>query len=248
MQLDGFISNKFGQEGRHFELKGYGGIYIKTPDYFLTKYYSNHYRWNNNFSAEKRTSINVSLKYPYYKTEVGSRLNILTDYIYFNAEALPEQNKGSFSVYDIYANNNIEVWRFGLNTRLNYQKTSNDRVLQLPELSAYAALYFAPNLSFRSTGGKLKLQLGVDVRYWTSYYGQAYSPALARFHNQSDMLIGNYPFYGIFTNFEIKRLRFYFRYEHVNYNHTDPEYYFMAPNYPTNRGLFKYGIAWTFYD
>ena len=86
------------------------------------------------------------------------------------------------------------------------------------------------------------------MSYWTSYYGQAYSPALARFYNQTEQLIGNYPFVGIFANLEIKRLRFYLRFEHANYGKTSPENYFMAPYYPTNRGTFRYGLAWTFYD
>ena len=248
MKLDGFISNKFGKEKSQFEIKGYGGIYVETPDYFLTQYYSNHYRWNNNFTSEKRTSINVSLNYPYYKTEIGSRLNLLTDYIYFNTEALPEQYNETFSVFDVYLNNTFEFWKFGLNTRLNYQKSSNTRVLQLPEFSAYAAFYISPNLHFNSTGGSLRFQLGTDISYWTSYYGQAYSPALARFYNQTEQLIGNYPFIGVFANFEIKRLRFYLRFEHANYGQTSPENYFMAPYYPTNRGTFRYGLAWTFYD
>ena len=248
MQLDGFISNKFGKSSRQFEIKGYGGIYAKTPDYFLTQYYSNHYRWKNNFSPEKRTSINISINYPYYKTEIGSRFNLLTNYIYFNTEAVPEQYKETFSVFDIYLNNTFDFWKFTLITRLNYQKTSNDRVIQLPEFSGYGSFFIAPNLHFKTTGGSLRLQFGVDARYWTAYHGQAYSPALGRFHNQSDQLVGNYPFIGIFSNFEIKRLRFYLRFEHVNYNTTSPENYFITPNYPTNRGIFRYGIAWTFYD
>ena len=113
MQLDGFISNQFGKDKRQFEIKGYGGIYVETPDYFLTRYYSNHYRWNNNFISEKRTSINVNLTYPYYKTEIGSRFNLLTDYIYFNNDALPEQSDKTFSVFDVYLNNTFEFWKFG---------------------------------------------------------------------------------------------------------------------------------------
>ncbi len=248
MQLDGFISQKFGKADKQFELKGYGGVYIKTPDYFITRYYSNHYRWNNNFNAEKRTSVNFSFAYPYYKTQLGLRFNLLTDYIYFNTDAVPAQYNQTFSVFDIYLNNVFEFWKFGLNTRLNYQHTSNNEILPLPEFSGYAALYWAPNVYFKDTGGKIRFQLGADAYYWTSYYGQAYSPALSHFYNQKEQLIGNYPFVGIFWNVEIKRLRFYIRYEHANYGLTKPSNYFLAPNYPSNRSTVRYGIVWTFYN
>lgn len=248
MQLKGFISQKIGVGNKQIEIKGYGNTYIKTPDYFLNKYYSNHYKWNNNFSAEKRTSLNFRLSYPYLKTQLGSRFNILTDYIYFNNKALPEQYNGTFSVFDIYLNNTLSFKKLNLTTRLNYQVSGNEDILPLPKFSTYMAFYVAPNLYFKDTGGKMKLQLGVDVTYWSKYYGQAYSPALARFYNQTDEVIGNYPFVGVFANFEIKRLRFFLRFDHANYGLTKPKNYFMTPYYPTDKGTFRYGLAWTFYD
>ena len=56
---------------------------------------------------------------------------------------------------------NLITGKFGLNTRLNYQQTSNSEVLPLPEFSGYAALYWAPHLHFSSTGGSLRFQLGL---------------------------------------------------------------------------------------
>jgi len=248
MQLDGFISQKFGSKEKGFVVKGEGNVFLQTPDYLLTNYYSNHYKWQNNFNAEKRTSLNFSLSFPYYQTQLGSRFNLLSDYIYFNTDALPEQYSNAFSVLDFYLNNILKFGPFGLNTRLNYQQTSNKEILPLPEFSGYAALYWAPSLFFKDTGGKLRFQLGTDAYYWTSYYGQAYSPALGRFYNQKEIPVGNYPFVGFFTNFEIKRLRFYLRYEHANYKITEPKNYFNTPYYPTNQSTFRYGLVWTFYD
>jgi len=71
---------------------------------------------------------------------------------------------------------------------------------------------------------------------------------LGRFFNQKEVTVGDYPFVGFFTNFEIKRLRFYLRFEHANYGITEPRNYFNTPYYPTNRNTFRYGLVWTFYD
>ncbi len=248
MRLNGFISQKFRKEKKQFEVKGYGGIFVKTPDYLLTDYYSNHYRWKNSFNSQKKTSINLKITYPYYRTEFGSRFNILSDFIYFDQDALPQQYNNAFTVFDIYLNNIFEFGRFGLRTRVNYQVTSNSSILPLPNFSGYGAFYYNPNGYFKQTGGHFRLHFGIDAYYWTEYYGQAYSPALATFYNQTEQTVGNYPFFGFFADFEIKRLRFYLRYEHANYGLTKPSNYFFTPYYPTNRGTFRYGLVWTFYD
>jgi hypothetical protein len=248
MQLDGFVSHKFGRNNKTVVLKGEGILSLNTPDYLLTRYYSNHYRWDNSFNSEKKTRLHFSLSSKYYKTKLGSRFNILGDYIYFNNEGLPTQHNTPLSVLDVYLNNTFNFGPFGLYTRINYQNTTNSEVLPLPDLSGYAALYWGPTIHFKSTGGKLRFNAGADVYYWSSYYGPAYSPALARFHNQNQKEIGNYPFVGLFWNFEIKRLRFYLRFEHASYGIVEPTKYFLAPNYPSNRNAFRYGIIWSFYD
>lgn len=248
MQLDGFISNKFGRNKKQVELKAEGILSTATPDYFLANYASNHYQWLNSFETEKRTTLKFSINAPFIKTNIGTRFNLLGDYIYFNENGLPTQHNKVFSVFDVYLKNTLKLGPIALYTRLNYQNTGNEEVLPLPTFSGYAAIYWNPTLHFQSTGGQLKLQLGADAYYWTSYYGQAYSPALAQYHNQTDKKVGNYPFVGGFWNVEIKRLRFYVRLEHATYKYVEPRNYFYTPNYPTNRFNIRYGIVWTFYD
>lgn len=246
-RLDGFISQKFGKAKKTIELRAEGGQYKETPDYFLQKYYSNHFRWNNSFQPEQRTTLKFTVSLPGYQTKLGSRFSLLKDMIYIDEQSLPTQYENTFSVFDVFLNNQFNFGKFGTVTRLNYQKTSNERVLPLPEFSGYFSLYFAPDISFNDTKGRMKFQLGVDVTYFTSYMGQAYTPATALFNNQSQQLIGNYPFVGAFWNFEIKRLRFYLRGEHINYGLMETNYFF-TPSYPTNRFVLRYGLVWAFYD
>ncbi len=248
MQLDGFISQKFGRGLNQFELKGEGLVKIETCDYLLTHYNSNHYRWVNTFNPLKQSSFHFSLAYPRLKTRVGTHFNVLSDYIYFNNDAMPDQYQPAFTVLDVYAKSVLKFGPFGFNTQLYYQQTGNKEVLPLPLFSGYAALYWSPKVYFKDTGGHMRFHLGVDTYYWTEYYGPAYSPALATFHTQNEQLIGNYPFVGAFWNVEIKRLRFYLRYEHLNYGITQPANHFLAPNYTSNEATFRYGIVWTFYD
>ena len=49
-----------------------------------------------------------------------------------------------------------------------YQKSSNEDVLPLPELSAYANLYLKTAL----VKNVFNVELGADARYFTKYYAQ----------------------------------------------------------------------------
>jgi len=246
-RLDGYIRQKIGSEKNTVELKAEGGQYKETPDYFLQKYYSNHFRWNNNFRPEQRTTLKFTASMPGYNSQIGTRFSLLKDLIYFDETSLPTQYDNTFSIFDIFLNNQASFGKFGTVTRLNYQKTSNERILPLPEFSGYFSLFFAPDIHFNETKGRIRFQLGADVSYFTSYMGQGYTPATAVFYNQSNQLIGNYPFVGAFWNVEIKRLRFYLRAEHINYGLMQSNY-FYTPSYPTNRLVIRYGVTWAFYD
>ena len=57
----------------------------------------------------------------------------------------------------------------------------------------------------------MEIQLGLDIFYFTSYYGDAYMPALGMFYIQNKKQIGNYPFADIFFNFKVKRARVFLK-------------------------------------
>ncbi len=223
----------------------------KTPNYFINKYYSNHYRWNNNFKAENRSQLSVNYALPNLYTTIGANYSLISNYIYFNDLAIPSQNTSTFNVLDVHLNNKVEVANFHLITKAVFQETSKPELIDLPKLSCYNALYYENEIHFETTNGTIKLQLGADVRFWTKFYAPDYSPATSQFYTQHDFKTGNYPFVGAFLNLEIKRMRIYIKSEHINESfmrkqkHTN---YFLAPNYPAPPTAIRYGIAWTFYD
>ncbi len=250
VSLSGMISVKAGKGLFHSEVTVEGKTESKTNDYFLTKYRSNHFKWDNNFDKENVTELKVKYKLPKLKTEIGARYALLTNYIYYDSLALPSQFANDFNVLDIYFDNAITIRGFNLLNKVNYQQSGKQEVLPLPKLSTYNALYYEHNITFPTTQGKMQIQLGVDVNYWTAFYAPAYSPATAQFHMQNKQLVGDYPFFGAFVNIEIKRMRIYIKGEHINYSimANDNANYFTAPNYPTPKMVFKYGLTWTFYD
>lgn len=62
---------------------------------------------------------------------------------------------------------------FHLDNEVTWQKSSNETVLPLPQLSLYHNFYILTKLAKKV----LTVQLGVDVRYFTKYNAPAYALA-----------------------------------------------------------------------
>lgn len=247
MSLKGNLHLDIGKGKNRMDFKSSGSIEVETPDYFYQRYYSNHFRWENSFKPVKRNKLSASIHYPRFNLSGGVNYSLLKDNIFFNQEAIPEQESDFISVVEANIQNHLDFWRFNLKTKAYYQKTGNNRVMPLPEFAGYASLYYEQEVFFKHTGGIITIQLGTDVYYFSSYHAPAYNPATALFYNQSEKLIGNYPYLGAFFSVEIKRLRFYIRGQHLNYDISQRNY-FASPNYPTTKQTVKYGLTWTFYN
>jgi hypothetical protein len=72
-------------------------------------------------------------------------------------------------------------------------------------------------------------------------------PATGRFYRQESIKAGDYPFVNAFLNLKLKRTRIFLMMDHLNSKLSGNGFY-MVPSYPMNIRMFRYGLAWTFYD
>ena len=89
--------------------------------------------------------------------------------------------------------------------------------------------------------------MGVDCRYNTAYYANAYMPTTGQFHLQNTTLVGNYPLMNVYLNLHLKQFRFFVMYYNLSQTFMTPTYY-SVPHYPLNPGMIKCGLSWNFYD
>ncbi len=220
------------------------GGFIKNlhPDYFLEHYYSNHFYWSNQFQNEYRTRLYGSLEIPSLGFNVNLQVENLTNYVFFNEQAAPDQWNGQLQVVSLTWNQHLAAGILNWDNNLVYQVSSQEEVLPLPDLSVYSNLYLKGTLS-----QVLLTQVGLDCRYHTSYYAPAYMPATGQFYVQHAIRVGNYPFMNVYANFRLKQARFFIQYAHVSRLFATPVY-FSAPHYPMNPAVLKVGISWNFYD
>ena len=229
----------------NFYARGY--VSNTLPSFYMRHYHSNHYNWDNdNMDKEFRTRVEGELNISHWGTNLRAGVENIKNYTYFNQSALPEQNGGNIQVLSATLKQDFRLGVFHLDNEVTWQKTSNETVLPLPQLSLYHNFYILAKLAKKV----LTVQLGADVRYFTKYNAPAYAPGVQQFHLQptDDLVeIGGYPIVNVYANLHLKRTRIFAMMYHVNAGMGSANS-FLVPHYPINPRLLKIGVSWNFYD
>ena len=217
---------------------------FRSPAYWQESLLSNHYMWFNSFDKESETRLEVNFSVPSIALEVGVWQGIMGNMIYYDGSSNITQHSDIVSLTSLYASKDFRVAGFHFDHRALVQISSDERVLPVPALSAYLSYYY----EFWVKRDVLRVQLGLDARYNTSYYAPSYNPALSAFFNQRDVRVGDYPYVDAYLSAKWKRMRILLKYQHLNQGLFGNGEYFQVARYPLNPGMFKIGISWSFYD
>lgn len=211
---------------------------LREPDWLMLKNRSNHFRWENNF--EKIFENSAFARFEYKTLSLQTNWYNVVNYTHLNYFCLPSQYEKNLQIFELKLNKLFRFWSFDFDNLIVYQKSSNNNVIHLPEFLTMQSLYWNANWKKHA-----QLQLGVDVRYNSKYYADAYMPALRSFYLQKEIKIGDYPFIDMFFAFKIKSARVFLKLDHLNANMMGTRYYYI-PQYPYDGRAFKLGIKWKF--
>lgn len=242
-KLDGNIATQFRLWKDTVQLKAFGQLKNLTPKYYYEHYSSNHFQWDNSFRDEQRVCVGGIFSLPKRGTRLKVDVENLTRHIYFDATANPTQAGNNVQVLAVQFDQNFKVGILHLDNSVVYQKSSDQSVVPLPEVSLYHNLYLMGRL-FKK---ELFYQIGADVRFHTKYNVPSYMPATGQFYNQDELKVGAYPLVNVYLNLHLKNMRFYALAYHVNSSMGSPRY-FIQPHYPMNPFHLKFGLAWNFHD
>lgn len=229
------------------------------PRFFEEKYHSKHLWWDNDLSAETRTHIEGIFSYPRTRTKLRVAVEEIQNYTYFgmNYDVTEQklrsgmtagvyQESGNINVLTAQLKQDFKLGILNWENVVTYQNSSKKDVLPLPTLNVFSNLY----LKFK-IAKVLSVELGGDITFFTKYYAPDYVPQLGQFAIQrtenSRIELGNYPFIDVYANFHLKRARFFVMMSHVN-NASGNKLMFLAPHYPTNGNILRFGISWNFYN
>ena len=213
----------------------------QSANWFETSYYSNHFRWENDFRPS--TYLTFNLKYTFREYCIGVKQTSIAQYIYFGTDARPTQYDGMFSVREAYFSFHQNLWRFELEGFASLQKSSNEDVMHLPLLQAQLKIGYSQPIFHKAA----TLHPTIAVRYFTKYYADAYMPATRTFYLQNDVEIGNFPFIDLAIAIKVKKANIFVSYSNMmlltgNYNS------FTTPHYPMRDSKFFFGVNWRLFN
>ena len=240
--------------------------YIKNlnPIFYYRNFHSKHYWWDNsdlskimctrvegklNFKrlgTTLRAGVENIKNYTYLANTSVTVTNSSGDIISFKNNAAVKQHSGNIQVFTAMLQQKLKFGIFHLDGEVAYQKSSEQSILPLPELSAYGNLYIHAGL----VKNVLQVSLGADVRYFTKYNAPDYSPVIGQFYLQNPentVAIGGCPMVNVYANLHWKRTRIFVMMYNVNQNSGNSRY-FLAPHYPISPRILKLGISWNFFD
>lgn len=239
LDLNGYITTHIPVKKDSIKISAEGHFSNLAQPYLLQQYISNHFAWNNDFGKTRKYKIQGNLFIPWSRTNISVGVENIQNYVYFNSGSLPQQYGGNVQIFSAALKQDLKLGILHWDNTIYYQKSSNSNVLPLPDLTIYSNLYLK-FIAFKV----LKLQLGVDCDYYTSYNSLYYQPATMSFHVQGEekMKVGNYPLINVYVNARLYKTRFYIQYSHLNQGWFSSNYFFM-PHYPMNPRRLELGLA-----
>ena len=239
IELDGNLTTRFKLFGDSVKISANAEFKNQAQPYLLQNYISNHFAWNNDFGKTRRYKAGRELLIPWTNTKLSAGVENIENMVYFDALSLPRQHNGNIQVFSARLDQKFKVGILNWNNTIYYQKTSNSDVLPLPELTIYSNL-FLKFIAFKV----LKLQIGVDCDYYTSYNGYNYQPATMSFHVQGadKIKVGNYPICNAYVSARLYKTRFYVLWSHVNQGMFSKNS-FLLPHYPMNPRRLEMGLS-----
>ena len=226
------------------EFKAHFETNLKEPDYYQQHLFTNHYKWDNDFSKISTTKVEASLSIPRWKLAASFGYALLGNNIYYDTLGIVRQNTKPMSVMTASLRKDFQLWKFHFDHRLSFQLSSDKDVMPLPMLGLNLRYY----AEFDVVKNAMKMQIGANGTFTTKWYAPAYNPVLGVFHNQNKEQFGNCPYIDAFVNVQWKRVSVFLKMVNLNMGWPNESAdYFSAAGYIAPQRAFKIGITWPFY-
>ena len=259
MKIDADADINFALFGDTVRLQASGFFHRLNPTFYYRHYHSKHFWWDND-DMSKIIHTRIEGKFGYEKTKTTVRVafdniknhtffamgyNVTDDFGRTGNTLSVVQKSGAISLLTLELQQKLKLGPLHWDNVITYQKSSDDVALPVPDLNIYTNLF----LRFK-IARVLKCDFGADARFFTKYYAPDYSPALGQYavqtgNNRTE--VGNYPIVNVYANFHLQRTRFFVMMSHINAGQGKPDY-FLAPHYPLNQRIFRFGVSWNFYN
>jgi hypothetical protein len=259
LKLDFDTDLNFRLLGDTMQLAATAAFHRLNPVFYQRHYHARNLWWDeDDLSKETRTRIEGRFSYKKTKTQFRLAVDEIQHYTYFgmsydrtddartNLTASVCQADGNINLVTAQLQQDFKLGPLHWDNILTYQKSSNEDALPLPTLNLYTNLY----LHF-IVAKVLTVDLGADMTYFTKYYAPDFCPQLSQFavqqNQDSRVELGEYPFVNVYANMHLKRARFFIMMSNAASGAAN-KMAFLAPHYPMNSSVLRFGISWNFFN
>ncbi len=259
LAIDGNVDVNIPFLGDTLQVRGDAFFHRETPSFYYRNYHARHLWWENDLDKTIHTRIMGTLSFPKTHTKLRVAVDEIKNYTYFSQSyditeeglrtgvmVTPMQESGGINLLTAQLEQNFRLGILNWENQFTYQHSSKESVLPVPAFNAYTNLY----IKFKVVK-VLNVDLGADMRYFTSYEAPDYSPYMGQYtvqgNGENNVKIGNYPIVNVYANVHIKHTRFFVMMSHINAGQGDKNYFF-APHYPMNERVFRIGVSWNFFN
>jgi hypothetical protein len=215
-------------------------VFDSTSSFYLDEYH--------NFNKENYTEIFGSFDLPKIQAKIYGRYLLISNYTYFKEFIRADQFGRLFNMLQITAEKQFKIGgKWNWRTWVVIQQLTGSPPLNLPFFLTRNQVGYDGNLGFKN----LLTSFGLEIRYFSPYKADGYSPLTGQFFNQENQTIKmKMPDIAAYLHFRIKTFTAYLRFE--NLNTLDPstgqftKNNIVSPNYPYPGLQMRIGVYWTF--
>jgi hypothetical protein len=206
---------------------------------------------NQSFNKENLTHLFGSYEQPKLELTLNANYYLVTNYPYFQDYYIAAQETNPFNVLIISAEKRIALSRhLILRASAFIQKVAGASPVHIPLFVTLDQIGYEGKLGLKN----LVLATGIEVRYYTPYLADAYSPIIGQFFSQTQTSIAQkLPDINAYLNLRIRAFVAYVRLENLNTAGVLPtsgfgfvNNNFVAPFYPYAGLKIRLGIFWSF--
>ncbi|MBR6346627.1 MAG: putative porin [Bacteroidales bacterium] len=219
---------------------------LREPTFFEQHFFSNHYKWDNDFLKISTTKVGGSFSVPEWHLSLSADYALLANNIYYDTLGIVRQNTKPMSVLSASLEKNFTFGKIvHLDNKVLFQLSSDPNVLPLPMLALNLRWYVQFNIVREDV---MKMQIGLNGFFTTKWNAPAFNPVAGVFHSQNSYVYGAVPIFDVFLNVQWKRACVFIKVENVGQGWpSDKHDYFSAHGYIRTERCVKLGISWPFY-
>lgn len=206
--------------------------------------------WNHNWNRSNIQTIGsrIDVSSKTIKFSLDASVSRVGDLVYFGDVAMPVLAAGPVVYSQIDASLNalvVRKWHF--DHRFLLAQSSNIDAIRVPTAFVWLRYYYEGLVANKAA----TVQIGLDLKYLSSWYAPSYMPINQQFFNASrtdeGLAIDAWPQLSPFLSAKIKRAFVWVKVPNALQGAIGPGY-FATPLYPAQRRMVSFGVRWYFFD